>query len=78
MSFSSASTVPSGRQRREGVVGGGEDREGAFALEGVDQVSSGQGSGGQGGEAAIGYSGVNNVLRGQDHAVDDMDRRHWR
>jgi hypothetical protein len=70
MSSSRASTVPSGSG--ESVVGGSEDGEGTFALQGFDQVGSGQGSG-QGGEAAIRNGGFNDVLRGQQDGVDDMD-----
>src|SRR5690606_23430240 len=48
------------RQRREGRVGGREDGERAFALEGVDQAGGLQ-RGGQGRELAGGHGGIDDV-----------------
>ena len=49
-----------GGQCGEGIIGGGKDSEGTFALQRVDQTSS-LNSSHQGGEAAIFYSDVNDV-----------------
>ena len=50
-----------GGQLGKGIIGGGEDGEGTFTLEGVNQSGGLKGSN-QGGEAAICYGGVNDVL----------------
>ena len=73
-----------GGQLGKRVVGGGEDGEGTFTLERVDQAGGLHG-GDQGGEAAGGDGGVDDVLapsaqaglgrlsRRQEDAVDDVD-----
>jgi len=49
------------RQGREGVIGGGENGERAFALQGFDQTCGAQSSG-EGGERTGVDGGVNNIL----------------
>ena len=60
-------------QQIESVIGGGEDREGTFPLEGIHQVGSGQGSR-ERIEAPVRQGCLDDILVGrQDDTVDDVN-----